>query len=389
MMDRIYMDHSATTPVRKEVAEIVVEYMTEKFGNPSTVYSYGQEAKIAMIKAREQIASVIAAMPEELFFTSGGTEADNVAIIGTARALADKGKHIITTSIEHQAVLNTCLSLEKEGFEVSVLPVDEYGMVRLESVEKALRKDTTLISVMHVNSEVGTIQPIEKIGELAREHKVLFHVDAVQSIGKLPIDVNKLGVDLLSGSGHKIYGPKGTGFLYMKKDTKLSPLTFGGSQEKSIRPGTENLPGIVGLGLATELAAKEMETEMPRLAALRDLLVKGLMDKIPYVHLNGHPEKRVAINANLCFEYVEGESLLLALDLKGISASSGSACSTGSISPSHVLTAMGMPKELAQSSVRFTLGKDNKKEDIDYLLEVIPPMVERFRNMSPMYNKKN
>jgi len=387
-MRRIYLDHSATTPVRTEVATAVMEYMTGKYGNPSSVHSFGREAKAALEKARGQVAALINAQPEEIIFTSGGTESDNLAIIGVARANAIRGKHIITSAIEHHAVLDTCKALEKEGFRVTYLPVDAYGQISLADLEAAITDDTILISIMHVNNEVGTIQPIAEIGRIARERGVLFHTDAVQSLGKIPVDVKAQNIDLLSGSGHKIYGPKGTGFLYMRKGVRLKNLVHGGGQERKKRSGTENLPGIVGLGVAAELAAAEMETEMKRLAALRDRLIKGLQEKIPHVRLNGHPTERIATNANLSFEYVEGESLLLSLDLKGIAASSGSACTSGSLEPSHVLTAMGLCHELAHGSVRFTLGKDNTEEDIDYVLEVMPPIVERLRVMSPLYNEK-
>lgn len=387
-MRRIYLDHSATTPVRTEVATAVMEYMTGKYGNPSSVHSFGREAKAALEKARGQVAALINAQPEEIIFTSGGTESDNLAIIGVARANAIRGKHIITSAIEHHAVLDTCKALEKEGFRVTYLPVDAYGQISLADLEAAITDDTILISIMHVNNEVGTIQPIAEIGRIARERGVLFHTDAVQSLGKIPVDVKAQNIDLLSGSGHKIYGPKGTGFLYMRKGVRLKNLVHGGGQERKKRSGTENLPGIVGLGVAAELAAAEMETEMKRLAALRDKLIKGLQEKIPHVRLNGHPTERIATNANLSFEYVEGESLLLSLDLKGIAASSGSACTSGSLEPSHVLTAMGLCHELAHGSVRFTLGKDNTEEDIDYVLEVMPPIVERLRVMSPLYNEK-
>lgn len=387
-MRRIYLDHSATTPVRTEVAAAVMEYMTGKFGNPSSVHSFGREAKAALEKARGQVAALINAQPEEIIFTSGGTESDNLAIIGAARANAIRGKHIITSAIEHHAVLDTCKALEKEGFRVTVLPVDAYGQISLADLEAAITDDTILISIMHVNNEVGTIQPIAEIGRIARERGILFHTDAVQSLGKIPVDVKAQNIDLLSGSGHKIYGPKGTGFLYMRKGVRLKNLVHGGGQERKKRSGTENLPGIVGLGVAAELATAEMETEMKRLAALRDKLIKGLQEKIPYVRLNGHPTERIATNANLSFEYVEGESLLLSLDLKGIAASSGSACTSGSLEPSHVLTAMGLCHELAHGSVRFTLGRDNTEEDIDYLLEVMPPIVERLRAMSPLYNER-
>lgn len=388
-MKRIYMDHSATTPVRQEVANAVLEYMTAKFGNPSSVHYYGREAKAAIDKARGQVAALINAQPQEIVFTSGGTEADNIAIQGVARAYAGKGKHIITSAIEHHAILNTCDALQKEGFTITYLPVDKMGLVSPADVEKAITPQTILISIMHANNEVGTIQPIAEIGKIARDKGIILHTDAVQSLGKLQVDVQALNVDLLSGSGHKIYAPKGTGFLYVKKGVKLKNIMFGGGQEWKKRAGTENLPGIVGLGVAAELAAQERESEMKRLTQLRDKLINGIQQRIPNVKLNGHPQERVAINVNFCYEFVEGESLLLSLDLKGIAASSGSACSSGSLEPSHVLIAMGLSHEIAQGSVRMTLGKDNTEEDVDYVLEVLPPIVERLRNMSPLYIKSD
>jgi cysteine desulfurase len=385
---RVYLDHSATTPVRPEVAQIVLEYMTNKFGNPSSVHVYGREAKQGLEKAREQVAKLINAKPEEIIFTSGGTEADNLAITGIAQTYANKGKHIITSAVEHHAVLDTCKNLEKQGYTVTVLPVDEYGIIKLEDLKKAITKETILITIMHANNEVGSIQPVAEIGKIAKEHGIIFHTDAVQSLGKIPVDVDKMNIDLLSGSGHKIYAPKGIGFLYIRRGVGLKPITFGGGQERRRRPGTENLPGIVGLGLAAELAALEMETEMPRIAKLRDRLIAGIMKRIPHVRLNGHPEERVPNNVNVSFEFVEGESLLLSLDMKGIAASSGSACTSGSLDPSHVLMAMGICHEIAHGSVRMTLGKANTEEDIDYVLEVLPPIVERLRLMSPLYQQQ-
>ncbi|MBZ4652818.1 MAG: cysteine desulfurase [Peptococcaceae bacterium] len=387
-MRRVYLDHSATTPVRPEVAQIVLEYMTNKFGNPSSVHVYGREAKQGLEKAREQVAKLINAKPEEIIFTSGGTEADNLAITGIAQTYANKGKHIITSAVEHHAVLDTCKNLEKQGYTVTVLPVDEYGIIKLEDLKKAITKETILITIMHANNEVGSIQPVAEIGKIAKEHGIIFHTDAVQSLGKIPVDVDKMNIDLLSGSGHKIYAPKGIGFLYIRRGVGLKPITFGGGQERRRRPGTENLPGIVGLGLAAELAALEMETEMPRIAKLRDRLIAGIMKRIPHVRLNGHPEERVPNNVNVSFEFVEGESLLLSLDMKGIAASSGSACTSGSLDPSHVLMAMGICHEIAHGSVRMTLGKANTEEDIDYVLEVLPPIVERLRLMSPLYQQQ-
>lgn len=387
-MRKVYLDHSATTPVRREVAKIVSEYMLDRFGNPSSIHSYGQEAKTALEKARSQVADLINADAAEIIFTSGGTEADNLAIMGVAQANATKGNHIITSAIEHHAVLDTCKELEKEGFEVTFLPVDEDGLVSLEDVKKAIKQETILITIMHANNEVGTIEPIEEIGKLAREHGIIFHTDAVQSLGKVPIDVKEMNIDLLTGSGHKIYGPKGTGFLYVRKGIKLKPRAFGGEQERKRRPGTENLPGIVGLGLAAELAGKEMEEERVKQASLRDKLIKGLRESIPYVRLNGHPHQRISSNVNVSFAYVEGESLLLSLDACGIAASSGSACTSGTLDPSHVLLAMGLTHEMAHGSVRMTLGKDTTEEDIQYVLDNFPAIVERLRMMSPLYYQR-
>ena len=378
-MPKVYLDHSATTPVRPEVARLVLEYMTEKFGNPSTLYFYGRDAKKALEKAREQVAALIKADPAELIFTSGGTEGDNLAILGIARAYADKGRHIITSAVEHYAALEACRSLEQQGFRLTVLPVDEDGRVSVAELEKALSSETILISIMHVNNEVGTIQPVEEIGRLARERDIIFHIDGVQSVGKVPVDVGALQADLLTGSGHKIYGPKGTGFLYVRKGVKLAPLAWGGGQEKAYRPGTENVAGIVGLGLAAELAGQELHTEMPRLAALRNMLIQGLQENIPDTALNGPQVGRVPTNANLRFSGVEGEALLRALDLKGICASSGSACSAGAVNPSHVLLAMGLSRAEAKSSLRMTLGRDNTEEQIAYVLEQLPPLIERLR----------
>lgn len=383
-MRRIYLDHSATTPVRKEVAEIMLEYLTGRFGNPSSIHSFGREAKEALEKAREQVAQALHADSREIIFTSGGTEADNLALLGTALQNSEKGKHIITSAIEHHAVLHACEYLQKQGFLVTVLPVDEHGLIRMEDLQQAITAETILISIMHANNEVGTIQPIAEIGALARERGILFHTDAVQSLGKIHLDVEKMKVDLLSGSGHKIYGPKGTGFLYVRQGVKIKPTSYGGHQERNYRAGTENIPGIVGLGKAVELAEAEMDTEMPRLASLRDQLIRGLQERIPHIRLNGHPELRVATNVNFSFRFVEGESLLLLLDLQGIAASSGSACTSGSLDPSHVLLAMGLPHEVAHGSVRMTLGRDNTEEDIRKVLEILPPMVNRLREMSPL-----
>ncbi|CEP67273.1 Cysteine desulfurase [Moorella glycerini] len=388
-MRRVYLDHSATTPVRPEVLEAMLPFLKdEAFGNPSTIYSYGREAKKALDEAREKVASLIGARPEEIFFTSGGTEADNLALIGTAAANEKKGRHIITSSIEHHAVLHTAQYLMRHGFKITFLPVTPEGLVRVEDVEEAITDETILISVMHVNNEVGTIQPIKEIGHLARERGIIFHTDAVQSVGKIPVNVDELNVDLLSASSHKIYGPKGVGCLYIRKGTRINPILHGGAQERKRRPGTENMPGIVGFGRAAELAGQELDSEMERLKGLRDKLIDGILNRIEDVQLNGDREKRVATNANFSFRYVEGESLLLSLDMKGICASSGSACTSGSLDPSHVLLAMGIPHEVAHGSVRMTLGRDNTEADIDYVLEVMPEIVARLRSMSPLYNQR-
>ncbi|MDK2820147.1 MAG: cysteine desulfurase [Clostridia bacterium] len=382
-MRRVYLDHSATTPVRSEVLDAMLPFLKEDaFGNPSSIYSYGREAKKAMEEAREKVANLIGAEPEEIFFTSGGTEADNMALMGTVAANEKKGRHIITSSIEHHAILNTAQYLKKKGFKVTFLPVTKEGLVQVEDIKKAITDETVLISVMHVNNEVGTIQPIKEIGALAKEHGITFHTDAVQSVGKIPVNVDDLNADLLSISGHKIYGPKGIGCIYIRKGTKINPILFGGAQERTYRPGTENMPGIVGFGRAAELAAKELDSEMERIKSLRDKLIEGIKERIPDVQLNGDLNNRVAINANFAFSNVEGESLLLSMDMKGICASSGSACSSGSVNPSHVLLAMGIPPKLAEGSVRFTLGRDNTEEDIDYVLENLPQIVEHLRSIS-------
>ncbi|GFN23212.1 MAG: cysteine desulfurase NifS [Thermoanaerobacteraceae bacterium] len=386
-MRRVYLDHSATTPVRPEVLEEMLPFLKEEFGNPSTIYGWGRQAKKALEEARARVAALIGAQPEEIIFTSGGTEADNMALIGAAYANQKKGKHIITSSIEHHAVLDTAQYLMRQGFKVTFLPVTPEGLVRVEDVLQAITDETILISIMHVNNEVGTIQPIREIGRVAREKGIIFHTDAVQSVGKIPVNVQDLNVDLLTASAHKIYGPKGVGCLYVRKGTRIQPLLHGGGQERKRRAGTENVPGIVGFGKAAELAGKELESEGRRLRALRDKLIDGVLASIEETRLNGDREQRSPINANFSFRYVEGESILLSLDMKGIAASSGSACTSGSLDPSHVLLAMGIPHEIAHGSVRMTLGRDNTEEDIDYVLEVLPEIIERLRSMSPLYNK--
>ena len=380
-MRRVYFDHSATTPVHPEVAEEIYRFLTgDNFGNPSSVHYYGLLAKKAVTGAREKVAAAIGAEPGEIVFTSGGTEADNMAVHGAAHTNRDRGNHIITSAVEHHAVLNTVKALGRQGFEITVLPVDRHGMVSVEDVRKAVTGRTILITVMHANNEVGTIMPAAEIGKLAKERGIIFHVDAVQSLGKIPVDVNELNADLLSISGHKIYGPKGIGALYVRKGTRWKQTLFhGGAQERLRRAGTENVPGIVGLGKAVELAMKNMEEESKRLGVLRDRLIAGITGKIKGVRLTGHPASRLPNHASFCFDAVEGESLLYALNKKGIAASTGSACTSGSLEPSHVLLAMGVPHELAYGSLRLTLGKDNTEEDVNYFLEVIVPLLAKIR----------
>ncbi|MFS8501526.1 MAG: cysteine desulfurase NifS [Caldicoprobacter sp.] len=385
MQRRIYMDHAATTYTKQEVLEEMMPYFKEVYGNPSSVHSFGREARKAVDLARERTAAALNASPEEIYFTAGGTESDNWAIKGVALANKDRGNHIITTSIEHHAVLHTCQYLEKMGFEVTYLPVDSYGLVDPEQVKEAITDKTILISVMFANNEIGTIEPIKEIGQIARERGIYFHTDAVQAVGQVPIDVKDMNIDLLSLSAHKFYGPKGVGALYIRKGVKLHPFMHGGAQERNRRAGTENVPGIVGLGKAIELATSNLEETSKRLTAMRDRLISGVLNNIEYVRLNGHPTKRLPCNANFSFEFIEGESLLLSLDMKGIAASSGSACTSGSLDPSHVLLAIGLPHEIAHGSLRLTLGDDNTDEDIDYVLEVLPGIVNRLREMSPLF----
>lgn len=384
-MRRIYFDHSATTPVRAEVAEAMCSYLKENFGNPTSLHSFGRQVRKGVEEAREKVARAIGATPNEIVFTSGGTESDNMAIHGVAYANKNKGNHIITSAVEHHAVLNTVKALGKEGFTITILPVDKYGMVSVDDVAAAITDKTILITIMHANNEVGTIMPIREIGELARSKGITFHTDAVQSFGKIPVDVNDLGVDLLTISGHKIYGPKGIGALYIRKGTRWRQTLFhGGAQERLRRAGTENVPGIIAMGVASELASANLEKDSAYLRGLRDRLIKGVMEKIGYVKLTGHPARRLPNHASFTFEFIEGESMLLSLDMKGIAASSGSACTSGSLEPSHVLLAMGIPHEVAHGSIRLTLGIDNTQEDISYFMEVMPPIVERLRAMSPL-----
>lgn len=379
----IYMDNSATTPARKEVVEEMLPYLTENFGNPSSIYDPGKISKRAIEKARKKVADAIGAEENEIYFTSGGTESDNWALKGIAFANRNKGNHIITSSIEHHAILHTCIWLEGQGFEVTYLPVDKYGRVSPEELKNAIRADTILISIMLANNEIGTIQPVEEIGKIARENRIYFHTDAVQAIGHVPIDVKKMNIDLLSLSGHKFEGPKGCGALYIRKGTTIEPLLHGGAQERKRRAGTENVPAIVGLGKAIELAAGEIEETNKTLLEMRERLIKGLL-KLPKTHLNGHPTERLTTNVNVTFEYIEGESLLLLLNAKGIFASTGSACNSTSLEPSHVLTACGVPHEIVHGSLRLSPGRMNTREDVDRVLEVLPEIVQRLRNMSPL-----
>ncbi|MBC7328192.1 cysteine desulfurase NifS [bacterium] len=381
----IYLDYNATTPLDERVLSEMLPFLKEEYGNPSSIYSLAQRARNAVEKAREQLAKLINADPKEIIFTSGGTEADNFAIKGIAYANEDKGNQIITSQIEHHAVLNTCKFLERRGFEVTYLPVDKYGVVDLEALEKSITERTILISIMFANNEVGTIQPIEEIARIAKKHGVYFHTDAVQAAGKLPIDVEELGIDLLSLSAHKFYGPKGVGALFVRKGVKIAPLLQGGEQERGRRAGTENVPGIVGLGKAAEIAKEEMEEEEKRVRKLRDELERRLLSKIPEVVLNGHPQNRLYNTLSICVKYVEGESMLINLDREGICASSGSACTSSSLEPSHVLLAMGIPPEIAHGSLRFSFGKFNREEDVEKVSDVLPRIVEELRKISPFW----
>jgi cysteine desulfurase len=380
----VYMDHAATTPVRPEVVEAMLPYFSERFGNPSSLYALAREAKEAVEEARQRVAEAIGANPEEIYFTSGGTEADNWAIKGVAAANRKKGDHIITSSIEHHAVLHTCESLEKQGYRVTYLPVDEFGRVDPAAVEEAITDQTILVSVMAANNEIGTIQPVRAVAEIAHDHGVPFHTDAVQAIGAFPVDVDEMGADLLALSAHKFGGPKGTGVLYIRRGTRIGTFMDGGAQERGKRAGTENVPGIVGLGRAIELAVAEMPQKAPRLAAMRDRLIRGILDAIPESRLNGHPTERLPNNVNVAFRYVEGESILLMLDALGVAASTGSACTSASLEPSHVLTSCGLPPEHAHGSLRLTLGYGNTDDDVDYVLEVLPGIIERLRAISPL-----
>lgn len=384
-MRNVYMDYSATTYVKPEVLEEMMPYFTEKFGNPSSFYGISRETKRAIDKAREQVASTLKCLPEEIYFTGGGSEADNWAIKGIATAHRKKGNHIITTKIEHHAVLHSCEFLEKFGYEVTYLDVNKEGFINLEELRNAITDRTILVSIMFANNEIGTIQPIKEIGEICREKKVLFHTDAVQAVGNVPIDVKDMNIDLLSLAGHKVYGPKGIGALYIRKGVRIDNLIHGGAQERNRRAGTENIASIVGIGKAMEIAENNLKEHTEKLTKLRDRLIDGLL-KIPYTTLNGpREEKRLPGNVNVRFQFIEGESILLSLDFKGVCASSGSACTSGSLDPSHVLLSIGVPHELAHGSLRLTLGEDSTEEDVDYVIEVLPPIIQRLRDMSPLW----
>ena len=386
-MKSIYLDHAATCPTDPKVVEAMLPYFSDHYGNPSSIYSLSRTTRNAIENARTILASAIGADPKEIVFTSGGSESDNFAIKGIAHALKDKGNHIITSQIEHHAVLYTCKFLEKNGYDVTYVPVDEHGTIKLDELEKAIRPDTILITVMHANNEIGTIQPIRQIGEIAKKHGIKFHTDAVQTFGHIPVNANDLNVDLLSISAHKFYGPKGVGALYIRKGTKITPQIHGGDQERRRRASTENVPGIVGLGKAVEIATESMADEADRQTKLRNDFIKAILEKIPDSRLNGHPVNRLPNNINISFEGIEGESILLNLDMYGIAASTGSACSSSSLEPSHVLLSIGLTHEFAHGSVRFSLGKQTTREELDRVMDILPGIIQKLRAMSPLYNK--
>ena len=383
-MKRIYLDHAATTPTDPRVLETMLPYFSGAFGNPSSIHSLGQETRAAVEESRHKIASLIGAQSEEIIFTSGGTEADNFAIKGAASANKQKGNHVITTSIEHHAVLESCKFLEGQGFGVTCLSVDRNGLVDLDEIRRAITAGTILISVMHANNEVGTVQPITDIGKIARERGIYFHTDAVQTVGHIPVNVNELGIDLLAMSAHKLYGPKGVGALYIRKGTRIDSFMHGGGQERGLRASTENVPAIVGFGKAAEIAQREIDRESKRLTSLRDKLIQGLFERIPEIHLNGHPTQRLPNNVNVSIGFVEGESMAIGLDMEGIAASTGSACTSHDLEPSHVLLALGLPGVLARGSLRFSLGRETTGEEIGRVLEVLPRIVARLRAVSPL-----
>lgn len=386
MSDRfIYLDNAATTKTSIEVFEAMKPYFTEVYGNPSSIYSFAGKAKGAVENAREIIANSIGAKAEEIYFTAGGSESDNWALIGMAEAYKNKGNHIITSKIEHHAILHTCKYLENKGYDVTYLDVDEKGFIDLEELKKSIRPETILISIMYANNEIGTIEPVSEIGKIAREHGIFFHTDAVQAYGHVPINVNEENIDLLSASGHKFNGPKGIGFLYIRKGIKMGSFIHGGGQERSRRAGTHNVPGIIGMGKGAEAAHEHMKERMEKQTELRDYFINRVVEEIPYVKVNGDETKRLPNNINVCFRFIEGESLLILLDMKGICASSGSACTSGSLDPSHVLLAIGLPHEIAHGSLRLTLSEENTKEELDYVIDNLKSIVDRLRSMSPLY----
>ena len=392
MCDLIYLDHAATTAVHPDVLKEMLPYFTDRFGNPSSVYGFAANNKNKLTEARETIAGALGAKPEEIYFTAGGSESDNWALKCTAEAYGVHGGHIITTKIEHHAILHTCKYLQNRGYDVTYLDVDENGLVDLNTLEAAIRPDTFLISIMFANNEIGTIEPIKEIGEIAHRHGILFHTDAVQAFGQIPIPVDGMNIDMLSASGHKFNGPKGIGFLYIKKGLKLKSFIHGGQQERGRRAGTENVPGIVGIAKACEIAMAEMEERMKKETELRDYLIERILKEIPYTRLNGHSKKRLPNNVNISFQFVEGESILIMLDMAGICASSGSACTSGSVDPSHVLLAIGLPHEIAHGSLRLTIGYENTKEEMDTVVDNLKRIITNLRNMSPLYEdyvKKN
>ena len=385
MQNRIYLDYAATTPTHPDVITEMIPYFNSQFGNPSSIYSYGQESKQAIEDARKKVAGLVSASEDEIVFTSGGTESDNMALKGITSIGSSKKNHIITSSIEHHAVIETCRFLERAGFVVTYLPVDAYGMVDPDDIRRSITDKTVLISIMHANNEIGTIEPIAEISQIAREYEILFHTDAVQTAGHIPLNVDKLGVDLLSISAHKFYGPKGIGGLYVRKGTKIASFVHGGEQEKGRRASTENVPGIVGMGKAAEIARGVLQAEAELQSNLRDRLINGLLSSIDHSQLNGHPDNRLPNNVNITFDYVEGESIVLSLDMEGICASTGSACSSASLEPSHVLLALGLSHEQSHGSCRFSLGKWTRVEDIDRVIDVMPEIIVRLRKMSPLF----
>ncbi len=388
-MKKVYLDHNATTPVHPEVLEVMLPYFKEKFGNPSSIHGFGREAKVALEEARERVASLLGASSNEIFFTCGGTESDNLAVKGTAYANRKKGLHIITSKIEHHAILESCKFLEKEGFVITYLPVDSLGVVDPKELGKAIREDTTLVSIMYVNNEVGSIQLIEELSKITKEKEIYFHTDAVQAMGKIPINVKKLNnIDMLSMSGHKINGPKGVGAIFIRKGVRITPWSHGGHHERSRRAGTENVPGIVGFAKALELAVRDVEDQNKHLKELTEIFYRKLTEAIPDVILNGDLNQRVFNTLNLSFKGVEGESMILSLDLKGVAVASGSACTSGTLEPSHVLSAMWIAPEIAQGAIRFSFGRDNTMEDVEYVASILPEMVSRLRSMSPLYAKE-